>query len=404
METLFHPVACMLSRFTLKQKLVLLSVIVLSPLLLLGYRYIQLSAIADKQEPLVFLGLSVVLISYLFMGFYFSGRTVQGRISEVMQVTNSGVAGQCDLSDLGQGEYAAQLNQVRRMQKESVRILTRIAAATDEVGNAAGGLSRMSEESAEGARQQQSAVSSIASAIEQMVASVNEIEQQAESTRNISERASHLANDGENVVKAVEQEMLTMANSVELSSRQVADLGERSRQVGNIIHVIEEISDQTNLLALNAAIEAARAGEAGRGFAVVADEVRTLAGRTRKAAEEVAEQIQKIQTDIDNTVSGMETVSSSVSQSVEMTHRAGDALRNIKDGAEETEKMIVTMSAAVNEQGAVSQDIAHHIENINQQAHQQNTIIEDVALASGYLVQLSQRMEEAIGENRDPSA
>jgi methyl-accepting chemotaxis protein len=225
-----------------------------------------------------------------------------------------------------------------------------------------------------------------------MVSSINEIEQQAENTREISERANQTANQGSIVVRDAIGEIQGAASAVEQASHQISSLDERSKQVGSIIHVIEEISDQTNLLALNAAIEAARAGEYGRGFAVVADEVRTLAGRTHEAAAEVAQQINQIQAEIRLAVDGMAQVQHSVTDGVELTRRAGDALDDIKHGAQETAQMIATMGTAVNEQGSVSADIARHIEHINQQAHNQNTIIDNVATTSAYLVQLSQRL------------
>jgi methyl-accepting chemotaxis protein len=284
------------------------------------------------------------------------------------------------------------------MQKEHERTLGRVLAAADEVNSAAGELSQMSADSAEGALKQEAAVDSIASAVEQMVASIHEIEQQAENTRDISERANRTAAEGGAVVQHAVTEIQGVADAVEQAARQIMALGDRSQQVGTIIEVIEGISDQTNLLALNAAIEAARAGEHGRGFSVVADEVRTLAARTHEAAAEVAQQISQIQTEIGATVAGMERVQQSVAEGVGLARRAGEALTDIKTGAHETAQMIATMGTAVNEQGAVSQDIARHIEQINQQAQGQNIIVEEVTSASSYLLQLSRRLSELTRE------
>lgn len=376
MEQLTFPIIYVMSRLGLGQKLILLGALVLSPQYLLAYRYMQiLEAPAARSEALVFLGLSSLLTVYFLLGYFFAGRRAQRG------------APQPD-----SGEYAGPQQQTRLLQKEHGRTLTRILAAANEVSSAADELSQMSTNSAEGAHAQETAVNSIASAVEQMVASINEIEQQAENTRDISERANRTADEGGAVVQSAVAEIQDAADAVEQAAQQITALGERSQQIGSIIHVIEEISDQTNLLALNAAIEAARAGDHGRGFAVVADEVRTLAGRTHESAAQVSQQISQIQSEIKATVDGMGHVQHSVAEGVNLTRRAGEALTQIKQGAFETVQMITTMGAAVNEQGAVSADIARHIEHINQQAHHQNVIMDDVATTAAYLVQLSQRL------------
>ena len=377
MEQLSFPVIYVLSRLGLGQKLVLLGVLVLSPQCLLAYRYLQfLETATARIDVLVFLCLSSLLTGYFLLGYFFVGRHAQRGESQP-----------------GSGEYAGVQQQVRLRQKEHDRTLGRILSAANEVNSAADELSQMSANSADGARAQETAVNSIASAVEQMVASINKIEHQAENTRDISVHARQTADEGGLVVQSAVAEIQKAADAVKQAAQQITALGERSQQIGSIIRVIEEISDQTNLLALNAAIEAARAGEYGRGFAVVADEVRTLAGRTHEAAAQVSKQINQIQSEIKATVDGMRHVQHSVAEGVNLTRRAGEALTDIKQGAFETVQMITTMGAAVNEQGAVSAEIARHIEHINQQAHHQNLIMEDVATTATYQVQLSQRLK-----------
>jgi methyl-accepting chemotaxis protein len=391
-ERLCVPGMYVIGRLGLGRKLILLGGLLLLPLLLLGYHTLPLLNESARLDVWVFLLLSVVLTVYVLAAVYFAGRTAQ---REVMAVLTHSVNAPAEAMALG--EYAMLWQQARRQQKEHARLLARVGASSNEVSSAAGELSQMSTDSAAGAREQESAVNSIASAVEQMVASINEIELQAENTRKISEQANETADEGGMVVQRAVGEIQGAAEAVEQAAAQIAALGKRSEQAGSIIQVIEDISEQTNLLALNAAIESARAGDHGRGFSVVADEVRTLAARTRDAAAEVAEQISQIQSEIGTTVEGMGRVQASVSEGVDFTRQAGEALGEIKQGAADTAQMITTMGSAVNEQGAVSKNIAEHIESINQQAQSQNAIIENVALASGYLVQLSQQMDEAIG-------
>jgi methyl-accepting chemotaxis protein len=381
LERFSFPVVFVLARLGLGHKLILLGLLVMSPLWLLANRYLSVIEASARTEVVIFLGLSNLLTLYFLLGYFVVGRRAQ--------------RGQRQADS---GEYAPAQKRVRQMQKEHERTLGRVLAAADEVNSAAGELSQMSADSAEGALKQEAAVDSIASAVEQMVASIHEIEQQAENTRDISERANRTAAEGGAVVQHAVTEIQGVADAVEQAARQIMALGDRSQQVGTIIEVIEGISDQTNLLALNAAIEAARAGEHGRGFSVVADEVRTLAARTHEAAAEVAQQISQIQTEIGATVAGMERVQQSVAEGVGLARRAGEALTDIKTGAHETAQMIATMGTAVNEQGAVSQDIARHIEQINQQAQGQNIIVEEVTSASSYLLQLSRRLSELTRE------
>jgi methyl-accepting chemotaxis protein len=393
-ERLCAPGVFVLARLGLGRKLVLLGGLLLLPLLLLGHRALSLFGESARADVWLFLLLSVMFSAYLLTAFYVAARVARRELMAAM--TNNASA---PTEAMALGEYALLWQQLRRQQKEQARLLARVGASINEVNSAAGELSQMSTDSAAGAREQETAVNSIASAVEQMVASINEIEMQAENTRAISEQANLTADEGGRVVQKAVGEIQGAAEAVEHAAGQIAALGERSQQVGSIIQVIEDISEQTNLLALNAAIEAARAGEHGRGFSVVADEVRTLAARTREAAAEVAQQISQIQSEIETTVAGMGRVQGSVSEGVDFTRQAGEALGEIKQGAADTAQMIATMGSAVNEQGAVSKDIAEHIDSINQQARNQNAIIEDVALASGYLVQLAQQMDIAVSGN-----
>jgi methyl-accepting chemotaxis protein len=183
------------------------------------------------------------------------------------------------------------------------------------------------------AHESSDAITSTAAAIEEMAVSVDHISQSAKETEVNATHTTHLASQGEGMATRASDEIRRAASQVDDATGLIGGLVERSREIGGIARVIKEIADQTNLLALNAAIEAARAGEQGRGFAVVADEVRKLAERTGQATDQITGMIQAIDKDTSAVVSGMQSVGPQVALGVEMASQAGAALRQINEAS-----------------------------------------------------------------------
>jgi methyl-accepting chemotaxis protein len=399
MKSLFSPAMAIMSRLNLGRQVVLLGIVALLPLLVLAYDYNQrlgqtmdvAQVVATRWDLMLFLLGIGLLEAYLLAGHYFVARAVKGHL---MQCAGA-PTGEDVPETFTQGEYVPWLMAVQRLRMENGRILARAYAAVDEVEDAAGELSAFAREGAQGAQRQGEAVSSIASAMEQMVASIREIGEQAENTKLSSQQAYHLATQGAAVSLDAVQEMEGVSASVAVSAQHVERLSERSSQIDTIVHTIKSISEQTNLLALNAAIEAARAGDHGRGFAVVADEVRSLAVSSHDAAYEVEQQIQQVQQEIENIVQEMAKVSETVDRGVDFVQRSGQALQQIETGAGEAEGMITSIGAAIHELSAVSGDIAQHVEAINQMAMRNNTVTDEMALASQYVVDLSGKVRAA---------
>jgi len=176
-------------------------------------------------------------------------------------------------------------------------------------------------------------------------------------------------------------------------SQGIASLGVRSSEISGIVQVIKEISDQTNLLALNAAIEAARAGEQGRGFAVVADEVRKLSERTGEATLQIAAMIDAIKQEIDAAVVSMATGKVHVNEGVELVDHARNALNKIKDSSLQTVEMIREISAATKEQSSASNEIARNVETIAQMTEHNSAVINEVASAAAHLEHMSSSLQ-----------
>jgi methyl-accepting chemotaxis protein len=225
-----------------------------------------------------------------------------------------------------------------------------------------------------------------------------------ETTKNSStaaeaaKKAGSIAKEGGSVVAETISGMNRIALVVKKSAETVHTLGKSSDQIGEIVQVIDDIADQTNLLALNAAIEAARAGEQGRGFAVVADEVRKLAERTTKATKEIASMIKQIQKDTNGAVSSMEEGTKEVEKGKHLADKAGESLNQIIKGAEQVVDIITQVAAASEEQSSTSEQISKSIEAISNVTQESSAGIQEIARASEDLSRLTLNLQDLIGK------
>jgi methyl-accepting chemotaxis protein len=212
-----------------------------------------------------------------------------------------------------------------------------------------------------------------------MTASIDQISEHARTAQQVSVESGSLSEQGGRIVDDTAREMECIADTVNESARIIEQLGKHSESISAIVNVIKEIADQTNLLALNAAIEAARAGEQGRGFAVVADEVRKLAERTTKSTTEISDMIGAIQQGTKGAVDSMKSGVTRVAEGVTLSRRAGESIAKIQQGTQEVRQSVGDISNAMSEQSLASNEIARGVEHIAQMAERNSVDVRTTA-------------------------
>ena len=253
---------------------------------------------------------------------------------------------------------------------------------------------------AEGARSVAASANAMAATVEEMTVSINHVADRAQEANRLSSDSGKLASDGEKIIGQTARDIQDIAHTVNDAAALIHGLEQHSQQIANVVQVIKDVADQTNLLALNAAIEAARAGEQGRGFAVVADEVRKLAERTASSTQEIAQTIDAMRGSASNAVSGMEGVVSKVTLGVERAQEANAAIQQIGEGSRNAVGMVEEIAEAIREQGAATNNIASHVERIAQMSEESSAAAANSADAAQELDRLATEMQRIVSAYR----
>ncbi|WP_236179128.1 MULTISPECIES: methyl-accepting chemotaxis protein [Pseudomonas] len=270
----------------------------------------------------------------------------------------------------GKDEPARLLEALAAMQTNLRKTIEQIAGSATQLGAAAEELSAVTEEASRGLQQQNDEIEQAATAVNEMTAAVEEVARNAVSTSEASNQSTHAAREGrDQVVKTVDA-IQTMTHDVQNTAQMIEGLAEQGRDIGKVLDVIRAIAEQTNLLALNAAIEAARAGEAGRGFAVVADEVRALAHRTAQSTQEIEKMVAGIQNGTGEAVSSMQQSNQRTQTTLEMARAAGVALEQITQSIHQINERNLVIASASEEQAQVSREVDRNLVNIRDLATQ----------------------------------
>lgn len=275
-------------------------------------------------------------------------------------------------------------------------LISDVSEAIAATASAANEISSSSEQMAAGAHEQSQQATEVAGAVEEMTKTILESSQYAAKASENSRLASDSAKEGAKKVEDTKKGMLKIVESTKSTSEKITSLARKTDQIGEIAQVIDDIADQTNLLALNAAIEAARAGEQGRGFAVVADEVRKLAERTTKATKEIADTIKQIQLEAKDADSSMNEAGKAVEEGMQLTEAVALSLTQILDVNQKVSDIVTQVAAASEEQSSAAEQISKNIEGISSVTQQSAAGTEQIARAAEDLNRLTVNLQDLV--------
>ena len=352
-----------------------------------------------------FMKLSIITAACLFLGLafgYLISRVIKTSICQMLNMLKDIAGGEGDLTKRLEVSSKDEIGELAKWFNTFLdklhNIIGKIADSTSRLASATEELSATSSQITVGTEKQSSQTEQIATAMEEMSATVIDIARNASEAAEAAKGATAKADKGGEIVRNTVEGMNRIAGAVRQSASTIEALRSSSEQIGEIIGVIDEIADQTNLLALNAAIEAARAGEQGRGFAVVADEVRKLAERTTKATREIAEMIKSIQADTGGAVSSMEAGSQEVENGVGLANQAGESLLQIVEGVNRVTDMVQQIATSTEEQSAATEEISSNVESVATATRETTSGVEQSATAVHQLSELASNLKSIVDQ------
>ncbi|MEA5673321.1 methyl-accepting chemotaxis protein [Pseudomonas sp. MH2] len=353
----------------------------------------------EEAFALIVLSLVVIILALVAIAVLLT-RSIVVPLAEAVSVAERVATGDLtqEIRVVGRDEPALLLRALSRMQESLRDTIRKIAASSDQLASASEELHTVTEDTSRGLHQQSAEIDQAATAVNQMTAAVEEVANNAVSTADASKGADQTTRDGRDQVNQALSSIQQLVEDVTGTSSEIEQLATSANEISRVLDVIGSIAGQTNLLALNAAIEAARAGEAGRGFAVVADEVRALAHRTQQSTAEIEQMIGGIQTGTERAVGSMHSSQGRASDTLEIAEAAGQALELIAEAIAAINQRNLVIASASEEQAQVAREVDRNLVNIRDLAMQTSAGANQTSAAAQDLSRLAVELNGMVAQ------
>ncbi len=368
--------------------------------ILMGLNDTRVSHILNVSTAMM-IGLGSLILMLGTVSSFIIAKSITNPLKEVVLIANALAEGDLRVEVVinSQDETGQMMSAMKNMVENLRTLISRTVSISATIASAVEHLRSTSTQIAHGMETATSQANTVAAASEEMSATSNDISRNCTTMVESSRKAADTAIAGSNIVNQTIAGMDLISTQVGLTSKTIKALGIRSEQIGDIVRTIEDIADQTNLLALNAAIEAARAGEQGRGFAVVADEVRALADRTTRATKDISTMIKGIQQDTNEAIRAMGEGEHEVERDVTNSHQSGKALEEILASINEVEAQIQQIATAAEEQTATTNEVTHNMQQITDVVNIASGASETVANTTSLAIQVKE-LEQLVSHFR----
>jgi len=356
---------------------------------------------SDRAGSLVLMGMSLGILVGLIIAFFMS-RMITVPINDVVHAFDDLAEGEGDLTRRlnaeGKSEMARLSGGFNRFAEKVHHLVEQVGSEVQNLTAVVDNVSHIVEQTQQGSIQQREQTGQVATAITEMTATVQEVAANANSAAESAQQADQNARTGQSVVSDTIQSIQALASEIETGANVIHELERDAEAIGSVLDVIRGIAEQTNLLALNAAIEAARAGEQGRGFAVVADEVRTLASRTQESTSEIQDMIDSLQSQARAAVQAINQGQDKTRTSVDNASNAGEALNAITESVTTITNMNFQIASASEEQSVVAEEINKNVVNISEVADKNASASEQLAASSNDLARLTEDLRGLVSQ------